>query len=48
LKNEEKFIIEEYIECIEISKQGILIQFQQKQDELISWDDKRISVFLPK
>ena len=40
--------IDEYIEGIEVSKEGILIIYQLKQDELIKWDDERIKDYLPK
>ncbi|MGG4434411.1 hypothetical protein AAXE64_07605 [Priestia megaterium] len=42
----EKFVIEEYIDAVEFTKEGILIQYQHSKDELIKWDDERIKHFI--
>lgn len=43
----ECYIIDDYIESIEISREGILIKYELKSDELIPWHDDRIVNFLP-
>lgn len=44
--SKEKFTIEEYIDAVEFTKEGILIQFQHSKDELIKWNDERIEHFI--